>query len=892
MVINTNIEAQSTANNLNVSQAQLAKSLSRLSSGSKIIVPSDDAAGLAVSSRLRSQITRLDSALNNVINAVSFTQTQDGFMKTIDKAFRRMGELAMLAQDTTKSDADRALYNQEFVQLKAYVSETTKQDFNGVSLFSGATLDVTVDAEGTTFTMVGINLSDPTYTSSTNAGNDAWTLTKDAYMLSKDGYQAKTDVYKTSVDLYRDTSGNWATTNNNGVKIASGSYVNEDISVTDTSAVKVTKDNFIAGTTVAAGYQTSYDDNLLEKTAHGMSSGDAITFNANAPGGTTAATTYYVNKVDANSLALHATKADAVSGTAAINLSRSGALKAPLTGVVGATAVAASVAQQDTISVTAGNHTGDTFTVTANGQTTAAIASAPAVAQVDTITVTAGDHVGDTFATTVNGTATAAIASVVGDNNATATAMQVAITAIAGVTATVSGNVITITADTAGTALTGATSVALANTDGANAAAPTVATLTANKTVATANNETAIAINTAVNALTGLSSAAVGNVITITAAVAGTPLTGTTSVALANTDGANATAPTVVTTIPNAVVSDSKYTKTAHGYETGDKVVFNGTVPSPAVATTDYYVRKIDADNFMLYDTIAKANTGAVTTGLNIAVASTTLALEANMLKGNVNVTSEQVTMVAHGLSSGAEVMLTTTAGTPQTAASPAVAITAGSSAFVKFVTSDTFELYTAAADSSGVFSAASRINFGAVSNVSDSSFRIAVEASSSRVTINDKSNELKKGMFLTSSPLTTGEDKDATLAKSGEVVSINKTTQDISSFATEMGDDYDTVNLKSVASSQIALGLVKLAITQVATDRARLGAVQSRLNFTNEQLSVTKENLSAAISRIADVDVAIEATNYARYQILVQSGTEMLKQANQLPQSALQLLR
>jgi len=470
--------------------------------------------------------------------------------------------------------------------------------------------------------------------------------------------------------------------------------------------------------------------------------------------------------------------------------------------------------------------------------------------------------------------------------------MQVAITAIAGVTATVSGNVITITADTAGTALTGATSVALANTDGANAAAPTVATLTANKTVATANNETAIAINTAVNALTGLSSAAVGNVITITAAVAGTPLTGTTSVALANTDGANATAPTVVTTIPNAVVSDSKYTKTAHGYETGDKVVFNGTVPSPAVATTDYFVRKIDADNFMLYDTIAKANTGAVTTGLNIAVASTTLALEANMLKGNVNVTSEQVTMVAHGLSSGAEVMLTTTAGTPQTAASPAVAITAGSSAFVKFVTSDTFELYTAAADSSGVFSAASRINFGAVSNVSDSSFRIAVEASSSRVTINDKSNELKKGMFLTSSPLTTGEDKDATLAKSGEVVSINKTTQDISSFATEMGDDYDTVNLKSVASSQIALGLVKLAITQVATDRARLGAVQSRLNFTNEQLSVTKENLSAAISRIADVDVAIEATNYARYQILVQSGTEMLKQANQLPQSALQLLR
>ena len=99
-------------------------------------------------------------------------------------------------------------------------------------------------------------------------------------------------------------------------------------------------------------------------------------------------------------------------------------------------------------------------------------------------------------------------------------------------------------------------------------------------------------------------------------------------------------------------------------------------------------------------------------------------------------------------------------------------------------------------------------------------------------------------------------------------------------------------MNLKSVEASQIALTLVKLAIGQVATDRAKLGAVQSRLNFTNEQLTVTKENLSAAISRIADVDVAEEATQYARYQILVQSGTQMLTQANQLPNAALQLLR
>jgi len=96
MVINTNIQAQQTANNLNASSNALAKSLSRLSSGSKIVTPSDDAAGLAVSSRLTSQMKRLDAAINNVVSAVSFTQTQDGFLKTIDKAFRRMGELVGL----------------------------------------------------------------------------------------------------------------------------------------------------------------------------------------------------------------------------------------------------------------------------------------------------------------------------------------------------------------------------------------------------------------------------------------------------------------------------------------------------------------------------------------------------------------------------------------------------------------------------------------------------------------------------------------------------------------------------------------------------------------------------------------------------------------------------
>ena len=164
MVINTNIQALTAASNLQTSQAMLTKSLARLSSGSKIVNPSDDAAGLAVASRLDAQVKRLAAAKSNVGNAISFTQTQDGYLKKLASAFDRMSELSILAQDVTKSDADRALYNAEFQQIGAYISNTSNKDFNGVSLFSATALNVTIDSEGGSFTMNGVNLGTASYT--------------------------------------------------------------------------------------------------------------------------------------------------------------------------------------------------------------------------------------------------------------------------------------------------------------------------------------------------------------------------------------------------------------------------------------------------------------------------------------------------------------------------------------------------------------------------------------------------------------------------------------------------------------------------------------------------------------------------------------------------------
>ena len=183
MVINTNITAQVSSNNLERSNEMLSKSLSRLSSGSKIISPADDAAGLAVSSRLDSQIQRLSAARSNVGNALSFTQTQDGFLKKAAKALDRMSQLTVLAQDVTKSDADRALYNEEFVQLADFVTASATREFNGVALFSATGLDVTVDSEGGTFTMDGIDLGTAAYTDAT--GSDVTTVGNAVLALDK-----------------------------------------------------------------------------------------------------------------------------------------------------------------------------------------------------------------------------------------------------------------------------------------------------------------------------------------------------------------------------------------------------------------------------------------------------------------------------------------------------------------------------------------------------------------------------------------------------------------------------------------------------------------------------------------------------------------------------------
>jgi len=174
MVINTNISAQSAATMLQQSSANLSASLARLSSGSKITSPADDSAGLAVSMKLGAQISRTGAAQQNVSNAISFNQTQDGYLQQVNTALTRMSELSVSAQDVTKTSADLKLYQQEYKTLGAYVNDVATKSFNGVSLFNGNTLSVTSDSEGALFSNTGVNLGSTSYTAAT--GGDISTV--------------------------------------------------------------------------------------------------------------------------------------------------------------------------------------------------------------------------------------------------------------------------------------------------------------------------------------------------------------------------------------------------------------------------------------------------------------------------------------------------------------------------------------------------------------------------------------------------------------------------------------------------------------------------------------------------------------------------------------------
>ena len=140
LTINTNSAASAANYYLSRNQSALQKSLTKLSSGNRIIQPVDDAGGLAVSMKLESSIVRLSGAKKNVQNATSFLEVQDGVLASAGKILNRMIELKGLSDDVMKNASDSENYNREFKDLQMQIYDMATLKFNGVSMFATTTL--------------------------------------------------------------------------------------------------------------------------------------------------------------------------------------------------------------------------------------------------------------------------------------------------------------------------------------------------------------------------------------------------------------------------------------------------------------------------------------------------------------------------------------------------------------------------------------------------------------------------------------------------------------------------------------------------------------------------------------------------------------------------------
>jgi len=159
MVIDTSRLPQITSANTSPASSQIGQSSGGVVANTSSNPPVDDASGLSALAQLDAQTQAAEAASGSVSTAVSFTQTQNGYLQGIAAALGRMSDLAQSAQDPSSTSTDGSARNDEFSGLNSYIEDVAGKAFNGIGLFSGNPLQVTVDGNGTTLSLPGISFS-------------------------------------------------------------------------------------------------------------------------------------------------------------------------------------------------------------------------------------------------------------------------------------------------------------------------------------------------------------------------------------------------------------------------------------------------------------------------------------------------------------------------------------------------------------------------------------------------------------------------------------------------------------------------------------------------------------------------------------------------------------
>ena len=164
-VIGTNISSLNAQRNMVSSQASLAQSMQRLSSGLRINSAKDDAAGLAIAERMNAQVRGMNVAVRNANDGISLSQTAEGALSKVGDSLQRMRELAVQSRNSTNSDDDKDSLNKEFEQLQSEITRVLGGTaFNGKKILGADATDLTfqVGANTTTDDVITVSTTDMT----------------------------------------------------------------------------------------------------------------------------------------------------------------------------------------------------------------------------------------------------------------------------------------------------------------------------------------------------------------------------------------------------------------------------------------------------------------------------------------------------------------------------------------------------------------------------------------------------------------------------------------------------------------------------------------------------------------------------------------------------------
>ncbi|MFH2123530.1 MAG: flagellin [Pseudomonadota bacterium] len=872
LTINTNVMSLNAQRNLGTSQSALAKSMQRLSSGLRINSAKDDAAGLAISDRMTSQIRGLNQAGRNANDGISLAQTAEGALQETTNILQRMRELAVQSANDTNTASDRSSLQAEVAQLQAEIdriAETTQ--FNGKNLLDGTMLGATFQVGAN----AGVNQTISFDISSAKAAD----LSQDATMIAAPNGtpaagSALTGALSTGDLVINGTDIGTVAQDAETLKDAINTFAS-------TTGVTATASNVqtIDFSTVAL------DTDPATLTATGPVTADLLagdlTVNGHAVAATTGDAAAIATAIHAADTSVTATATNAQTGIAFADVVLG---KAEIAG----TAVQGDLADGD-LTV---NGVGISATTVAGsgGNLASAIA-----AKIVTASTNGASTVGIAITATVGASSSGSLGAFtsVADANAADDAAYTFTVEGVNIYNGVTGlNTLPITA--------AAFDTQLATQAGALTAAGVSYTGTAaggNLTFTKADGSDLDITET----LTAGTGAITGGFTTTTAggttADYGTiALESQGDITLSGADEAQAgfaadatsTAGTFELSLDGVALDfSSKWSAVDGTIDIADvaDVINSETGYTALVDAGALNITKADGSNIVLDQTLT-AGTDNTNTGLGMADAT---------LRGTIELTSNaDITLAGAAPTKAGFTTLTADAAQQGTYTLALDGISVDvTSAFVND-NMDRNELVSAinnTAALSGLFSAAAGAsdNEVVITKLDDAAnFTIAEDADLDGTGDVDANGLANVGSasgtktYYGSVSLDSTEDIMLTgnnVAASGlDTAGVTTTT-------------IDQVDISTREGATEAISSVDAALAKIDSMRGDLGAVQNRFESTIANLSNVSENLSAARSRILDADIAQETSAMTKNNILQQAGVSILAQANQAPQLALSLL-